>query len=90
MTAYDANGYFMPNALGRFTVGDRDKPRFNADGSLDLYLQADSPGGARESNWLPVGTGPFNLLLRLYWPKDEVLDRTWVPPLPRPAARAAT
>jgi hypothetical protein len=58
----------------------RDKLAFNADGSLDLLIQADSPGGARDANWLPVAKAPFNLLMRLYSPKSDILDGTWAPP----------
>lgn len=81
VTAYDKDGYFIPNALKRQALGDRDKLKFEADGSLDLYIQADSPGAEKETNWLPVAKGPFNLLMRLYAPKDEVLAGTWSPPL---------
>jgi hypothetical protein len=80
VTAYDADGYFIPNALKRQALGDRDKLQLNADGSLDLYIQADSPGPDREANWLPVAKSPFTLLMRLYSPKGEVLDGTWTPP----------
>jgi len=85
VTAYDADGYFIPNALGRQAIGDRDKLIPNPDGSLDLYMRADSPGGDKESNWLPVAKAPFNLLMRLYWPKAAVLDGTWTPPAVQPA-----
>jgi hypothetical protein len=80
VTAYDIEGYFMPNALKRQAIGDRDKIVANADGSLDLYIQADSPGKAKEGNWLPVGKGPFTLLMRLYSPQEEVLEGQWTPP----------
>ena len=80
VTAYDAEGFFIPNALGRQAIGDRDRFVLNSDGSLDLLIQADSPGGAKEANWLPVAKAPFNLLMRLYWPTSEVLNRTWTPP----------
>jgi hypothetical protein len=85
LTAYDRDGYFIPNALNRQAVGDRSNLASNADGSLDLYVQADTPGSAKEANWLPVAKAPFTLMLRLYAPKSEVLDRTWTPP---PIARA--
>jgi hypothetical protein len=85
VTAYDADGYFIPNALKRQALGDRDKLRLNADGSLDLYIQADSPGPDKEANWLPVAKSPFTLLMRLYSPKSEVLDGTWKPPAVRRA-----
>jgi hypothetical protein len=81
LTAYDADGYFIQNALERQAVGDRSDLATNPDGSTDIYFQADSPGKDKENNWLPVAKGPFNLLMRLYWPKAEILDRTWTPPL---------
>ena len=61
-------------------LGDRDKLVTNADGSLDLLIQAESPGKDKEANWLPVAKAPFNLLLRLYSPRAEILNGTWTPP----------
>jgi hypothetical protein len=80
VTAYDTEGYFIPNSLNRLALGDRDKLVPNADGSLDFYIQADSPGADEEANWLPVARAPFTLLMRLYSPKAEVLDGSWSPP----------
>jgi hypothetical protein len=54
VTMYDAEGFPVPNALNRFAIGDRDQLQFNPDGSLDLYLQHQSPGPDREANWLPA------------------------------------
>ena len=80
VTAYNADGYFIPNALKRQAIGDRDQLRFNPDHSLDLYIRSDPPGHDQEANWLPVARAPFTLLMRLYSPRSEVLDRTWKPP----------
>jgi hypothetical protein len=80
VTAYDTDGYFIPNALKRQALGDRDKLQFNPDGSLDLYIQADSPGQGKEANSLPVAKAPFTLLMRLYSPRNDILDGTWTPP----------
>jgi hypothetical protein len=80
VTGYDKDGYFIANPINRYAIGDRDKMKFNPDGSLDLYIQAQDPGPDGQSNWLPSGAGPFNLTLRLYWPKPAVLDGSWHPP----------
>jgi hypothetical protein len=74
VTAYDIDGYFIPNALNRQAVGDRDKLIINADGSLDLYIQGSAPEGDKQANWLPVAKAPFTLLMRLYSPKPESLE----------------
>ncbi len=80
LTIYSEDGYFTPNPLHRYAIGDRDALKFNADGSLDIYLQHNSPGAAKESNWLPVPADLFNVSLRMYWPGDAVLDGKWIPP----------
>ena len=54
--------------------------RYNADGSLNIYLQNESPGAGKESNWLPASRGPFTLTMRLYGPKSEALVGKWNPP----------
>ena len=80
ITLYDKDGFPTANALNRNAIGDRDDLKFNADGSVDLYFQNESPGKDKESNWLPAPTGDFNLTMRLYAPKLEVLDGRWAPP----------
>ena len=55
-----------------------------ADGGITLHIQHESPGKAREPNWLPAPKGPFFMVLREYWPKAEALDGSWkVPPVMR-------
>lgn len=80
VTMYDAEGFQAANAINRFAIGDRDDVAYNADGSLDLYLQHDSPGKDHESNWLPAPRGPLGVTMRLYAPAPEVLDGRWEPP----------
>jgi hypothetical protein len=80
VTLYDKDGFPTANALNRNAIGDRDELKYNADGSLDIYFEHDSPGKDKESNWLPAPTGDFNLTMRLYAPKTEVVDGRWVPP----------
>ena len=80
ITLYDKDGFPTANSINRNAIGDRDALTFNADGSLDIYFQNKSPGKEKESNWLPAPTGDFNLTMRLYAPKLEVLDGRWAPP----------
>jgi hypothetical protein len=80
LTLYGEDGYFIANPIHRFAIGDRDALKFNADGSLDIYIQHDAPGAERDSNWLPAPEGAFNLTLRLYWPREQVASGHWVPP----------
>ena len=54
VTMYDAEGFQAANSLNRFAIDDRDPLEYNADGSLDLYLQHQSPGADKETNWLPA------------------------------------
>ena len=49
----------------------------NADGSFDIYLQSESPGADKESNWLPTPAQPFSLHARLYSPRKAAIDGTW-------------
>jgi hypothetical protein len=80
VTMYDAEGFQVANPINRFAIGDRDPLAYNPDGSLDIYLQHDSPGGQHETNWLPAPLGPLGVTMRLYAPAPEVLDGRWAPP----------
>jgi hypothetical protein len=55
----------------------------DTDGGITLYIQNTSPGPDNEANWLPAPVGPFRLVERLYWPKQEALDGQWEPPQPQ-------
>jgi hypothetical protein len=80
ITLYDQDGFQVANQLYRFAVSSWMPFTYNQDGSLDLYFQNQSPGAAKEANWLPAPKGPFNLLMRLYAPKSEALTGKWNPP----------
>jgi hypothetical protein len=80
LTIYNQEQHFVPNPLNRYMLNSFSKFKYNKDGSLDLYLQKDSPGKIREANWLPAPDGKFVLILRLYWPTQAALDNTWTPP----------
>jgi hypothetical protein len=89
VTMYDGNTQLLiDNPINRNLVNSPMLPdmKKNADGSLTLYIQKDSPGKDKESNWLPAPNGPIYLVMRLYWPKTEapsilpVGEGTWAPP----------
>jgi hypothetical protein len=83
LTMYDPEFFFVPNPIDRYSLSQRDTFVTNPDGSIDLYLQADSPGPDKDANWLPAPKGKFVPMLRLYWPQDtppSILDGSWTPP----------
>jgi hypothetical protein len=88
VTAYNSKQFFEENPVKRYAIGDRDKLKTNRDGSLTLYVQHESPGADKESNWLPAPKDQFNLVMRLYWPNKEILDGAWqMPPIRREGAK---
>lgn len=80
ITLYDGEGYQVPNPLNRFAVSSWMPFKYNTDGSLDLYIQNQSPGTDKEANWLPAPKDAFNLTMRIYAPKSEALTGKWNPP----------
>jgi hypothetical protein len=89
VTMYDGKSQLLiKNPINRYLINSPMLPgmKKNADGSLTLYIQKDSPGKATEANWLPAPDGPIYLVMRLYWPKTEppsILppgEGTWQPP----------
>ncbi len=88
LTMYDKNMFFVANPINRYSMSLRTNPKYEADGSLVIYIQNESPGADKEANWLPAPKDRFNLMLRLYWPNEtppSILDGSWVIP---PAAKA--
>lgn len=83
MYEIDHGWWFFPNELNKFTVSPRNDLKANADGSVTLYFQNESPGEDKQANWLPAPKGDFILMLRMYWPQESdpsILDGTWTPP----------
>ena len=79
-TIYDLEGFTVATPTNRYTLGDRSNLKPNADGSLDIYLQSESPGADKESNWLPTPAQPFSLHARLYSPRETAIDGSWAMP----------
>jgi hypothetical protein len=89
VTMYDGKTQLLiQNPINRYLINSPMLPgmKKNADGSLTLYIQKDSPGKAKEANWLPAPDGPIYLVMRLYWPKTEAPsilppgEGSWQPP----------
>jgi hypothetical protein len=80
VTMYGADHLLVDNPLKRYAIGQTSALHANPDGSLDLYVQQQSPGSDKEANWLPAPGGTFTLALRLYSPKPAALNGTWAPP----------
>ena len=81
MTLYNDHHFFNPNPLKRFSLGTKNQNlQTNSDGSLTLHAGAKSPGKDKETNWLPAPNTPFSQYIRCYWPKQEVINATWIPP----------
>ncbi len=83
LTMYDAQYFFVDNPLNRYSISARQHLKANADGSIDLYIQNESPGADKEANWLPAPKGKFVLMMRLYWPKEKdpsIIDGSWALP----------
>jgi hypothetical protein len=80
VTMYDQEGFQAANSINRFAVSSWMPLKYNADGSLDLYIQHENPGPEKEVNWLPAPKGPLGITMRLYAPKAQALEGTWQPP----------
>jgi hypothetical protein len=87
VTMYDGKTQLLvANPINRYLINSPMLPdlKRDADGNLTIYIQKDSPGKDKESNWLPAPDGPIYMVLRCYWPKKAVLDGQWkLPPIVR-------
>lgn len=83
ITMYDQPASLLvANPLNRYLLNSPMLPQFkrDPDGGLTFLIQSESPGAELESNWLPAPAGPFSTIMRLYWPKAEALNGTWMAP----------
>ena len=83
LTMYDKDLFFVPNAINRYELSQRNSLTAGSDGAIELYVQSENPGKDKEANWLPAPKGKFNLVLRLYDPAKtppSILDGSWTPP----------
>ena len=84
----DGQFFFADNPLNRYSIGDRTAGlTYNDDGSLDIWIGHEPPGGERDANWLPSPPAPFALFMRAYLPKPAMLDGSYrLPPVTALAA----
>lgn len=81
LTLYDEDFYIAKDfPLDRHVLNSFSGMALGEDGSLDIYLQADTPGADREHNWLPAPRETYFTLLRIYWPEGDILNGSWVQP----------
>jgi hypothetical protein len=83
LTMYDLPGQLLvANPIDRYLINAAMLPQLkkDADGGVTLYLQHDSPGPDKQSNWLPAPNGPFMAAMRYYWPKPALLQGQWTSP----------
>ncbi len=84
VTMYDgATQLLVENPIKRYLINSPMLPdlKTNGDGSLTLFIQKDEPTDpVQKANWLPAPNGPIYIVLRMYWPKESVLNGTWQPP----------
>lgn len=85
LTMYELpQSLLVENPMKRYLINSPMLPSLvpDADGGYTIYIQNSSPGIEKEANWLPAPEGPFQVVLRLYWPKPDALNGTWKPPQP--------
>jgi hypothetical protein len=84
VTMYDGKTQLLiENPIKRYLINSPMLPdlKKNADGSVTIYVQKDTPGADKESNWLPAPNGLIYMVMRLYWPKQEAVNGSWKPPV---------
>ena len=86
VTMYDGSTKFLvANDLNRYLINSSMTLTPNEDQeTITLYLQNESPGEEKESNWLPAPAGLMFVVMRLYRPQDEVVSGKWIPPVITP------
>ena len=77
---YNPQYNLVANPINRYSLGDRSGMKPDADGSLTLYMQKNSPGADKEANWLPAPDDMFFMILRTYLPGEGIIKQTWQPP----------
>ena len=82
LTLYNQNHFFAPNEIKRYSIGTKNKTlKYDPDGSLTIYVQADPPSDELQGNWLPAPKdADFSLYVRTYWPESAITDGSWTPP----------
>ena len=89
ITMYNSQYFFVVNPINRYSISRRQNLKSNPDGSIDIYVQKDSPGADKELNWLPAPAGKFILMLRMCWPNENdpsIINGTWTIPAVKKAS----
>lgn len=82
VTVYSEDGFLIPNEADRYTVGTHSEFEKGEDGSITITFASQKPEDVATENWLPVPEDRFEVTLRTYWPKEDILNGDWeMPPL---------
>lgn len=81
LTMYDKHHFFVPNEIKRYSIGTKNKSlKYNADGSLTIYIQHQRPAEDKVGNWLPAAGDEFAMTIRAYGPSEALVKGEWTPP----------
>ena len=86
VTMYDKRadgiaGYLVDNPIDRYLINSTTEELvYNEDGGLTMYIQNKKPEDKKVTNWLPAPADEFYLIMRIYGPKESVMNGTWAPP----------
>jgi hypothetical protein len=81
ISMYDIEGFFANNPINRYGIGNMaEKVQPDTDGGLTITIQHNSPGKAKETNWLPAPAEGFFMMMRLYQPEERMYRGEYIVP----------
>ena len=80
VTVYDKDGFLSVNRINRYALGSNSNLRADENGDIVISFATKKPDDVPAENWLPVPAGPFEVTLRMYWPREDILEGGWSVP----------
>jgi len=78
VSIYNKDGYYEKNPSGTYVINDRNADT-DPDGSITIHFGGDTS----QPNYLYITDG-WNYTVRLYRPRKEILDGSWIFPQAKP------